>query len=163
MNESLQAEIIQMPERQLMGLKIETNLQTNQTFQLWRQLMPWRQQYLTVLHTEVFAVQLYDASYFEYFDVSNTFFQWACVEFQNGLDWPSSFEPLTIPAGLYAVFLYKGRSDDQSIFNRIFTEWLPTSKYALDDRPHVQVMGEHYRNMDPNSEEMIYIPVRLKQ
>jgi AraC family transcriptional regulator len=32
----------------------------------------------------------------------------------------------------------------------------------LDDCPHVEILGEHYRNNDPASEEDICIPVKHK-
>ena len=72
-------------------------------------------------------------------------------------------ESLTLPSGLYAVFHYKGLSSDPSIFQYIFATWLPQSDYILDDRPHFEVLGEKYKNDDPDSEEDIYIPVKPKQ
>jgi AraC family transcriptional regulator len=30
----------------------------------------------------------------------------------------------------------------------------------LDQRPHVEVMGEKYKNNDPDSEEEIWIPIK---
>jgi AraC family transcriptional regulator len=68
----------------------------------------------------------------------------------------------TLAGGLYAVFDYKGSSNDYSIFQYIFGTWIPDSNYLLDDRPHFEVLGEKYRNADPNSEEEISIPIRLK-
>ena len=75
---------------------------------------------------------------------------------------PQGMEPLIIPAGMYAVFLYKGSSNDgDKVFQQIFGSWLPESGYALDDRPHFEVLGEKYKNNDANSEEEIWIPVRI--
>ncbi|RYE38364.1 MAG: GyrI-like domain-containing protein, partial [Sphingobacteriales bacterium] len=44
----------------------------------------------------------------------------------------------------------------------IFTEWLPNSAYELDDRPHFELLGSKYKNDDAESEEEIFVPVRLK-
>jgi AraC family transcriptional regulator len=64
--------------------------------------------------------------------------------------------------GLYAVFNYKGLNTDNRIFIHIFTEWLPSSGYVLDERPHFEILGEKYKNNDPESEEEIWIPVKPK-
>lgn len=61
---------------------------------------------------------------------------------------------------MYAVFDYKGSSDDGSVFKYIFNTWLPQSGYQLDNRPHFEVLGDKYRNSDPNSEEEIWIPIK---
>ena len=65
-----------------------------------------------------------------------------------------------IAGGLYAMFEYKGSSKDNSIFQYIYTSWLPNSTYVLDDRPHFEVLGKKYKNNDPNSEEEIWIPIK---
>jgi len=72
-------------------------------------------------------------------------------------------ETFTIPAGMYAVFLYKGTpAEFGPTFNYIFNTWLPGSAYEADDRPHFEVLGEKYKNNDPESEEEIWVPIRLK-
>ena len=71
-------------------------------------------------------------------------------------------ETFSLAGGLYAVFDYKGSSNDPSIFQFIFGTWLPSSDYVLDDRPHFEVLGDKYKNNDPNSEEEIWIPIRQK-
>lgn len=75
---------------------------------------------------------------------------------------PNEMETFTLTAGLYAVFDYKGSSADNRIFQYIFGVWLPNSVYLLDDRPHFEVLGDKYKNADPDSEEEIWIPIRTK-
>ena len=72
-------------------------------------------------------------------------------------------ETYSLAGGLYAVFDYKGSSTDPSIFQHIFGTWLPNSEYMLDDRPHFEVLGDKFKNNDPNSEEEIWIPIKTKQ
>ena len=72
-------------------------------------------------------------------------------------------EALILPSGLYAVFHYKGSSSDNSIYQYIFGTWIPNSDYDLDDRPHFEVLGDRYKNNDPNSEEEIWIPIKSRQ
>jgi len=72
-------------------------------------------------------------------------------------------ETFTLSGGEYAVFDYKGSSDDSSIFFQyIFMTWLPNSEYKLDNRPHFEVLGEKDKNNDSNSEEEIWIPIKKK-
>jgi AraC family transcriptional regulator len=40
---------------------------------------------------------------------------------------------------------------------------VPASNYDLDDRPHFEILGDKYKNGDPNSEEDIWIPIKPKQ
>ena len=49
-----------------------------------------------------------------------------------------------------------------SIFQYIFSEWIPQSDYSVDDRPHFEVLGAKYKNNDPDSEEEIWIPIKKK-
>ena len=72
-------------------------------------------------------------------------------------------EAFELPGGLYAVFEYKGKASEATdTFEYIFYDWLPKSKYDLDDRPHFEILGEKYKTDDPESEEEIWIPVKLK-
>jgi AraC family transcriptional regulator len=74
---------------------------------------------------------------------------------------PDGMETLTAPGGLYAVFLYQGPANAApETYQYIFGTWLPTSDYALDNRPHFAVMGEKYKNNDPSSEEELWIPIK---
>ena len=71
-------------------------------------------------------------------------------------------ETFLLEGGLYAVFIHRGSSTDTSTFHYIFSTWLPKSNYILDSRPHFEVLGEKYKNGDPDSEEEIWIPIKLK-
>ena len=82
---------------------------------------------------------------------------------ENFDDIPHEMKSFILEEGLYAVFDYKGSSADNSIFQYIFRDWLPSSPYQIDDRPHFEVLGEKYKNNDPNSEEEIWIPIIEKR
>ena len=71
--------------------------------------------------------------------------KWATVEVMDFDAFPSGMESFTLKGGLYAVFDYKGSSTDSSIFQYIFQEWLPSSDYELDHRPHFEVLGKKYK------------------
>ena len=68
----------------------------------------------------------------------------------------------TLNPGSYAVFDYKGLNTDTQIFIYIFKEWLPNSDYELDERPHFEILGNKYKNGNPESEEEIWIPIKQK-
>jgi len=44
-----------------------------------------------------------------------------------------------------------------------FGTWLPNSEYALDNRPHCDILGKKYKNDDPSSEEEIWVPIKLEK
>ena len=66
-----------------------------------------------------------------------------------------------LPEGEYATFIHKG---DVAAFvarlQNVLQEWIPASGLVLDARPHFEVLGEKYRNGDPESEEEVWVPVR---
>ncbi len=107
-------------------------------------------------------MQSFDSGYFENFNPHAEFEKWAVVEVVDFNHVPEGMETKVLPAGLYAVFHYKGSSNDGSVFQYIFGVWLPASQYALDSRPHFEVLGEKYKNGDPDSEEEIWIPIKPK-
>jgi AraC family transcriptional regulator len=105
---------------------------------------------------------VYSSTQFTGFDPANKFDKWAAVEVAHFDDIPDGMEAFTLAPGLYAVFVYKGSSADNSIFQYILSEWLPGSVYALDNRPHFDVLGDKYRNNSPDSEEEIWIPIKIR-
>lgn len=70
-------------------------------------------------------------------------------------------ESFTLKGGTYAVFQYKGMAANfPKVWQNIFTQWLPNSRYVLDDRAHFEKLPENYNPLDPNAEEEIWIPVK---
>jgi len=135
----------------------------NQTFKLWQSFMPNRREIKNNLMTELFSMQVYPQSFdFTFSNLKEEFQKWAAVEVSDFDTVPKEMETYTLTGGLYAVFLYKGLSTDTKIFQYIYGTWLPNSKYSIDNRPHFEVLGEKYKNNDPNSEEEIWIPIRPK-
>ena len=139
------------------------SLSGNRTTELWKTFMPMRREILNAVSPDLYSINVYDAGYFENFSAQKAFEKWAAVEVPNFDDVPETMETYILSEGLYAVFHYKGLSTDTSIFQYIFNTWLPNSSYVLDNRPHFEVLGEKYKNNDPNSEEEIWIPVKAKK
>lgn len=152
-----------LSEKKLIGKRMTMSLIKNTTGELWRSFMVRRKEIVDTIGADRYSVQVYSSTYFENFNPNATFEKWATVEVNNFKVVPDEMETFTLPSGLYAVFLYKGSSMDKSIFEYIFTDWLPKSEYTLDHRPHFEVLSKKYKNADPNSEEEIWIPIKSKQ
>ena len=89
------------------------------------------------------------------------FEEWAAVEVRAVDELPDGMEAYTVPSGTYAVFVHHGLPEAfPQTARHIFGSWLPSSGYAVDDRPHLAVMGASYRRDDPDAEEEIWVPVR---
>ncbi len=149
--------------KKLIGKRMRMSLAQNQTFSLWHSFMPLSKEIPNPVGTELFSVQLYEPGYFDPVDPDSEFEKWAAIEVSSFETIPKEMEALILTGGMYAVFLHKGAASEGSrSFRYIFGTWLPDSAYLLDDRPHFEVLGEKYKNEDPDSEEELWIPVRPK-
>ena len=151
-----------LKEKKLVGFRQAMSIKENMTAGLWKRFMPLRHEILNRVSNEFISMAVYAPAYFSRFDPENSFEKWAVVEVSDYGSMPVQMETVTLPGGLYAVFHYKGYAGDAGIFHHIFGNWLPASDYMLDDRPHFEILGDNYRNYDPDSEEEICIPVRPK-
>ena len=150
-------------ERKLVGKRTTMSLVNNRTSDLWKDFMPRRKEIINVVTNGFISMTVYRPAHFIDFKPTNEFEKWAAVEVSNFETVPKGMETFVLQGGLYAVFDYKGSSNDPTIFQYIFGTWLPNSKYIVDNRPHFEVLGEKYKNNDPTSEEEIWIPIKQKQ
>jgi AraC family transcriptional regulator len=149
-------------EKKLIGQRLMMSLANYKVGELWRGFRPRQNEIRNRSTTDLLSVSVYPPHYFENFNPANEFAKWAAVEVANFEHVPAGMEPLGLPGGLYAVFAYRGSSSDPSVFQFILGTWLPNSGYALDDRPHFEVLGEKYKNDDPTSEEEIWLPIKTQ-
>ncbi|WP_224482916.1 GyrI-like domain-containing protein [Robertkochia aurantiaca] len=147
---------------QIKGISTGTSFVQNNTRTLWNSFMTGLS--LSGRRPDMlYSVDIYPENYFEGFDPTLEFTKWAGVQASEKTAKDSDLDLLHIPAGYYAEFLYQGKASEAAAFYReIFSDWLPRSKYLLDNRPHLAVMGKEYRGEDPLSEETILIPVKKK-
>lgn len=150
------------PERKLIGIHLTMSFANNKTRLLWKEFMPRRNEIHNKNSNDLISMQIFPPTHFQNFQPTNEFEKWAAVEVKNFDNVPDGMETFVITKGLYAIFHYKGSSNDPSIFQYIYGAWIPNSPYKLDDRPHFEVLGEKYKNNDPASEEEIWIPIREK-
>lgn len=153
-----------LPETNLVGMRVQTNFIDNKTQELWRIFMPKKGDIVGKVSDELYSIEIYsDLSYFERFNPASDFEKWAAVQVANFEDIPIGMKSLVIPTGLYAVFPFKGKdSEAPAMYQYILGTWLPSSVYKLDPRPHFAVMGEKYKNNDPDSEEEFWVPIKPK-
>lgn len=157
----MQAKIQLIPAKKFIGVTFKMSFVTHNPFMLWNKFMPRRHEIKNAIGNELYSGEVYPPAFFENYNSNALFNKWAAVEVSNFDEIPEGMETLSLPEGLYAIFIYKGNNSGASAFyTKIFTEWLPSSGYKLDDRPHFAVMGANYKKDDPNSEEEIWIPVK---
>ncbi len=149
--------------RKLIGKSIIMPFSENKTADLWKSFMPRRNKIKDKISGKLFSIQVYPPDFFENYSPGIEFEKRAAVEVFEFNSVPDGMEAFELPGGLYAVFEYKGKASEATdTFEYIFYDWLPKSKYDLDDRPHFEILGEKYKTDDPESEEEIWIPVKLK-
>lgn len=156
----LTPEIKALNEKKLVGIKMPMSMLQDRTTELWHRFMQKRTEIAETMTDDVFSLQLYPPNYFREFNPATLFEKWALVEVDDNTQLPEGMEAFHLVSGLYAVFHYKGLSSDKSIYQYIYGNWVPNSAYNLADRPHFEILGDKYKNNDPNSEEEIWIPIQ---
>ena len=154
--------IEELEEKMLIGHNIKMTLSNNKTGQLWGQFAPRIKEIQNRTSGDKISMQIYPPLYYKHFNPNTEFEKWATVEVKDFDNIPNGMKSFILEKGLYAVFDYKGSSTDGSIFEYIFSKWIPNSNYVVDDRPHFEVLGSNYKNNDPDSEEEIWIPIKEK-
>lgn len=150
-----------LADKKFAGKKMMMSFSNNKTRELWQSFMPRRSDIKSKIGIELYSIEVYPPRYFDSFSPEADFEKWAAVEVADFDAVPGDMETLSVPGGLYAVFIYKGpASAVPEMYQYIFGTWLPASEYSLDDRPHFAVMGEKYKNDDPDSEEELWIPIK---
>ena len=152
--------IVKLKEKKLLGQQVTMSLLNNLTGELWAKFRSRTDEIQDRVGTDFLSMQIYPTDYHKNFGPKREFQKWATLEVDSFDKVPDGMETFTLREGDYAVFDYRGSSSDPSIFQYIYNQWLPNSKYELDDRPHFEVLGKKYKNNDPTSEEEIWIPIK---
>jgi AraC family transcriptional regulator len=154
--------IVTAKEKKLIGKQLIMSFADYNVGELWKSFMPRRNEINNSLSPDLISMTVYKPAHFLNFSPTNEFKKWAAIEVSDFDNVPSGMETFILARGLYAIFDYKGLNTDSSVFNYIYGEWIPNSDYDLDDRPHFEILGDKYKNGDPESEEEIWIPIKLK-
>lgn len=150
--------------KKLLGKSMRMSLMNNQTQTLWQSFMIRKKEIVNVAGSDLYSMQVYNQLLdLENFNPQLEFTKWAAIEVKDYSNIPKGMEIFELSGGLYAVFIHKGpASDFKNTFQFIFSQWLPQSDYDLDDREHFELLGEKYKNNHPDSEEEVWVPVKLK-
>src|SRR5690554_6442584 len=152
------------PEKKLAGVRTEMSFLENKIQELWQNFMGQKHQITNVEGSDLYSAEVYDPQFFKHFNPSKTFEKWAAVEVSDFQNLPENMHPLIFEAGLYAVFTYKGpASKAPEMYQFIYSSWIPSSDYVIDNRPHVALMDENYDRSSLESEEKIFIPIKKKE
>lgn len=153
-----------LPGKKLVGKRLKMTLADNKTAQLWQSLMPHISSIQARASRELISMQVYGPSFdFKNFTPDTEFEKWAVAEVTSFINIPLDMEKYELTGGLYAVFIHKGTPHDfPKTMSSIFEVWLPQSAYEPDQREHFEVLGDKYKNNDPDSEEEVWIPIRKK-
>jgi AraC family transcriptional regulator len=142
-----------LPEKRFIGKRLNMAYTDNKTGDLWRSFMPQLREIENVTGTELYSIEIYPEHFFTGFNLASQFEKWAAVEVSSLENIPAGMETLLSSAGLYAVFVHYGPASTGPVtFRYIFTEWLPSSAYIVDNRPHFAIMGEKYKSDSADSE-----------
>lgn len=163
MNHSITPRIVLLEEKKLVGIRMSMSFSNFKVDKLWARFMPRLKEIVNRKTNDLISMAIYQPSYFVNLNPGNEFEKWAAAEVNDFKNVSKDIETFLLQGGLYVVFDYKGLSTDQTIFEYIFSTWLPGSDYQLDDRPHFEILGDKYRNNDPESEEEIWIPIKNKE
>lgn len=160
----MKTRIEHLPEKILVGKSMRMSLTQNTTSDLWKSFMKDRAAINYTSGTALYSIQVYDDSYyFEEFSPETKFTKWAAMEVKDFKNIPNGFSSYSLVAGLYAVFIHIGTSEEfPKTFQYILGQWLPRSQYELDDRPHFEILGERFKKNDPNSQEEVWIPIKKR-
>jgi AraC family transcriptional regulator len=160
----MQPRIEMLEEKKLVGKRILMSFSNNKTKELWQGFMPRRGEIKNNIGSELYSIEVYPLLFFDNFNPNTEFDKWATVEVTDFKMVPEDMETITLPHGLYAVFIHKGpASEGPKTYQYIFETWLPASEFLLDNRPHFAKMGEKYKKEDLSSEEEIWIPIKPKE
>ncbi|MFM7710742.1 MAG: GyrI-like domain-containing protein [Ferruginibacter sp.] len=159
----MEARIVELSGQKLIGMRRNVSLSDGSIPALWASYMPRKKEILTTDSESLFSVNTYASTEaFLSLKPTSVFEKWVTLAVDSETPVPAGMESLTIPAGQYAVFTHRGDlAEFGRTMYRIITEWLPSSGYVLDHRPHVEVLGKKYKHNHPDSEEAIWLPVRL--
>lgn len=152
------------PKQLIAGLSTQMSLAQNTTGVLWRKFGPFRKGLNTIIEDKgSYSIQLYDQDFMTTpFLPTTVFTKWAGVVVSETVTIPEGLKTMILPEGKWAVFIYKGTPNDFGAFaHYIYQEWLPTSEYELDHRPHFEYMPENYAGPNnPDAEEEVWIPIK---
>lgn len=148
-------EIIEIPEKFIIGRNLTLPTDDYNVFPLWKQFRT-EQAANNLMGVDLYAIQQYAE-----WPPKTTITHCAGIERKDGVEYPSEWIIHPLSSGKYARFIHRGtQAEFPKTMAMIFTEWLPSSPYHYDSsREQFQIMSAHYVMNDPESEEFVFIPI----
>ena len=149
-----------LDELLLVGLAQDMSLAEDATPALFQQFFPLSRAIKHRVDDNTYLLRLYNEGYFAEFSPEAIFTKVAAIAVTEHTDLTHGLSAYRL-SGLYAVFIHRGLPNDApKTMQAIFAEWLPSSDYQLDHRPHFDLMPPEYRPDDPSATEEIWIPIK---
>lgn len=102
-----------LSEKKLVGKRLPMSFLNNRTSELWQSFISRRKEIQDTVGTDLFSLQHYEnINSFEDFNPETIFEKWATIEVTDFNNIPEAMEAFTLRGGLYAVFNYKGNSQE---------------------------------------------------
>ena len=148
-------EIIEIPEKIIVGRNLTLGIDDYNVFPLWKQFRN-EQSSNSLMGVDLYAIQQYAE-----WPPKSAITHWAGMEKKDGVEYPEEWLIHRLSGGIYARFIHRGtQAEFPKTMAMIFTEWLPSSPYHYDSsREQFQIMSAHYVMNDPESEEFVFIPI----
>ncbi len=139
----------------LVGNSLTMTLSDDLTYSLWKQFKSENKVFLSGYTGCYYSVQEFPEGFTG--GLQEPFSKWAAIKTETMI---GTMNSIIIHEGLYAEFEHIGTPETLGItMAKIFTQWLPKSKFQLDNRPHLAIMKNNYSTSDPKAIETILIPI----
>ncbi|KPM47792.1 GyrI-like domain-containing protein [Jiulongibacter sediminis] len=149
--------------KKLVGMMMPMSFQNHNPGPLWSKFMPLRNTIQhRIDHRFVSLQRSPEGLLMSEYTPSTIFEKWALVEVSAFENIPEGMKSFELTEGYYAVFRHVGNTPQgfMKSIGYILNEWLPSSGFHLDNRPHFEVLDEKYDRLNPASEEDIWIPIK---
>jgi AraC family transcriptional regulator len=159
----LRARIEVIAPKHLIGIGARMSVRNDATARLWQTLMPRRGEIEGRISSDCVSMKVYAPGEGpgRALTAATEFDKWAAVEVRESSSVPPGMQSYRLAGGRYAVFRHSGpASRFEQTLTYIFGEWLPESRYRLDDREHFEVLPETWHPDGPQAYEDIFVPIR---
>lgn len=144
----------------LSGQKIWTSFASEETSKLWSAFRQAIGEKEGLAPTKFYSIGRYGKEMAQgVFTVDSQFEK--CAAIAHSLETcPLGFEEIRLEGGLYAVFTHAGSlTEFQAKLQEFVLDWIPQSKYRLDDRAHFETFDDSYDPFAKDAVELVHIPI----
>ncbi len=161
---TMEPEIIEKGEFEIVGLKCKTSLSDNRVPALWQEFIKrWGEIKNLAKPGEAYGVCLNEMQYdYREFTDETEFTEIVGAEVTDSENIPEGMLTYTVPKSKYAVFTHKGKLDSlKNTYDYIYGVWIPASKYEVGTNCDFEFYDSRFKGIDnPDSEMFIYIPIK---